>query len=206
MNVSVIITNYNYGKWIRRCINSLLTQSMDSYEIIIVDDLSTDNSRNILLEYVDHPKITVIFNDVNIGVGSSSTIGAKKAMGKYIIRVDADDYVHNDFLKCLYLWASFNNSHAVACSYQEVDFDENVLDTKTQEEGTLACGILYRADILQLLGYWRNLRIHEDVDMISRFKENFKLEHMNIPLYRYFKHDESMTFKKEDVHKMLKQR
>lgn len=198
MNVSVIITNYNYGKWLRRCINSLLTQTMDNYEIIIVDDLSTDNSRNILLEYVDHPKVTVIFNDVNMGVGTSSTIGAKKAMGKYIVRVDADDYVHNDFLKCLYLWASFNNSHAVACSYQEVDFDENVLNTKTQEEETLACGILYRADILQLLGYWCDLRIHEDVDMISRFKEIFRLEYMNIPLYRYFKHDESMTFNKKN--------
>ena len=198
MKVSVIITNYNYGKWIRRCINSLLTQTMDDYEIIVVDDLSTDNSRNILLEYINHPKIKIIFNDVNMGVGSSSTIGAKKAIGKYVVRVDADDYVHNDFLKCLYLWASFNNSHAVACSYQEVDFGENVLDIKTQEKDTLACGILYRADILQLLGYWSNLRIHEDVDMISRFKENFRLEYMNIPLYRYFKHNESMTFNKKE--------
>lgn len=198
MNVSVIVTNYNYGKWLRRCINSLLTQSINDYEIIIVDDLSTDKSREILLEYLDNPKINVIFNERNLGVGASSTIGAKKAVGKYVVRVDADDYVHNDFLKCLYLWASFNNSHAVACSYQEVDFDENVLDTKTQEEETLACGILYRADILQLLGYWHNLRIHEDVDMISRFKENFRLEYMNIPLYRYFKHNESMTFNKEN--------
>lgn len=198
MNISVIITNYNYGKWVRRCINSLLNQTMDSYEIIVVDDLSTDNSRNTLTEYIDHPKINVIFNDVNMGVGMSSTIGAKKALGKYIIRVDADDYVHKDFLKCLYLWASFNNSHAVACSYQEIDFDENVLSSKNQKNSVLACGILYRADILQLLNYWSNLRIHEDVDLITRFKESFKLEYLDIPLYRYFKHNESMTFSNKD--------
>ena len=57
MKISVIITNYNYGKWLRRCIRSLLNQNFDSYEIIIVDDLSTDNSRNILLEYENNPKI-----------------------------------------------------------------------------------------------------------------------------------------------------
>ena len=194
MNVSVIITNYNYGKWVRRCINSLLNQTMEDYEIIVVDDLSTDNSRDILVEYNNHPRVNTIFNNVNMGVGASSTIGAKKALGKYIVRVDADDYVHKDFLKCLYLWASFNNSHAVASSYQEVDFNENVIASKTQEEEILACGILYRSDILQLLGYWSSLRINEDIDMIKRFKESFELDYMNIPLYRYFKHDESMTF------------
>jgi glycosyltransferase involved in cell wall biosynthesis len=132
MKVSIIVTNFNYEKWIRRCIRSLLNQNFDSYEIIIVDDLSTDNSRDILLEYKDHPKVKLIFNEYNMGVGASSTIGAKKALGKYLVRVDADDYVHKDFLNCLYLWASFNNSQAVACDYQEVDFNENILSKKSQ--------------------------------------------------------------------------
>jgi len=196
MNISVIVTNFNYEKWLRRCIRSLLSQTFDSYEIIIVDDLSTDGSRNILLEYVNHDKIKVIFNEKNLGVGSSSTIGAKQALGKYIVRVDADDYVHSDFLKCLYLWMSFNNSKAVACSYEEVDFDENVLSLKSQKTDPLACGILYRADILEYLNYWNSdLRINEDVDMLKRFNEQFTLEYLEIPLYRYFKHDKSLTSK-----------
>lgn len=194
MKISVIVTNYNYEKWLRRCIRSLINQSFDDYEIIIIDDCSTDNSRNILLEYQDIDKIKLVFNKSNVGVGCSSTIGAKKATGKYIVRVDADDYVHNDFLKCLYLWASFNNSHAVACDYQEVNFNEDVLDTKSQDKNPLACGILYRTDLLEYLSYWdEKLRINEDVDMIKRFKKEFKLEYINIPLYRYFKHEESMT-------------
>tara|TARA_R100001377_G_scaffold80533_1_gene59507 strand:+ start:78 stop:677 length:600 start_codon:yes stop_codon:yes gene_type:complete len=194
MKISVIVTNYNYEKWLRRCIRSLVNQSFDNYEIIIIDDCSTDNSRNILLEYQDVDKIKLVFNKSNVGVGCSSTIGAKKAVGKYIVRVDADDYVHNDFLKCLYLWASFNNSHAVACDYQEVNFNEDVLNTKSQDKNPLACGILYRTDLLEYLCYWdEKLRINEDVDMIKRFKKEFKLEYINIPLYRYFKHGESMT-------------
>ena len=194
MKVSVVVTNFNYGKWLRRCLRSLINQSFDSYEIIVVDDLSTDNSRNILLEYEDHPKINIIFNKTNMGVGASSTIGAKAAKGKYLVRVDADDYVHQDFLKCLWLWASFNNSHAVACNYQEVNFNEDILCTKTQQKEPLACGILYRTDILEYLGYWDSkLRINEDSDMIKRFKDEFKLEYLNIPLYRYFKHGNSLT-------------
>ena len=194
MKISVIVTNYNYEKWLRRCIRSLINQSFDDYEIIIIDDCSTDNSRNILLEYQDIDKIKLVFNKSNVGVGCSSTVGSKKATGKYIVRVDADDYVHNDFLKCLYLWASFNNSHAVACDYQEVNFNEDVLNTKSQDKNPLACGILYRTDLLEYLSYWdEKLRINEDVDMIKRFKKEFKLEYINIPLYRYFKHGESMT-------------
>ena len=194
MKISVIVTNYNYEKWLRRCIRSLINQSFDDYEIIIIDDYSTDNSRNILLEYQDIDKIKLVFNKSNVGVGCSSTIGAKKATGKYIVRVDADDYVHNDFLKCLYLWASFNNSHAVACDYQEVNFNEDVLNTKSQDKNPLACGILYRTDLLEYLSYWdEKLRINEDVDMIKRVKKEFKLEYINMPLYRYFKHGESMT-------------
>ena len=153
MKISIIVTNYNYSKWLRRCIRSLLNQNFTEYEIIIVDDYSTDNSRNILLEYKDHPQMKIIFNEYNMGVGASSTIGAKLALGKYMVRVDADDYVHKDFLNCLYLWASFNNSKAVACSYQEVNFNEEVLSTKSQVSNPLACGILYRTDIVEYLEF-----------------------------------------------------
>ena len=194
MKISVVITNFNYDKWLRRCLRSLLNQNFTNYEIIVVDDLSTDNSRNILLEYKNHSNLKIIFNKVNMGVGASSTIGAKLAKGKHLVRVDADDYVHQDFLKCLWLWANFNNSHAVACSYQEVNFNEDILQTKTQQKEPLACGILYRTDILEYLGYWDpKLRINEDRDMIKRFKKEFKLEYLNIPLYRYFKHDNSLS-------------
>jgi len=194
MNISVIVTNFNYSKWLRRCIRSLLNQSFTNYEIIIVDDLSTDNSRNILADYAEHSKIKIIYNTVNVGVGGSSNIGAKAARGKYTVRVDADDYVHTDFLKCLYLHASFNNTDATACYYQEVDFRENILATKSQESEPLACGILYRTDVLEYLGFWgAHLRINEDIDMLERFNEEFKIEYLNIPLYRYFQHNDSLS-------------
>ena len=58
----------------------------------------------------------------------------------------------------------------------------------------LACGVLYKTDILEYLGFWNSkLRINEDLDMIERFEKEFTYEYLNIPLYRYFKHDESLT-------------
>mgnify|MGYP001248986438 FL=1 len=199
MKISVIVTNYNYGKYLRRCIKSLLNQNFDSYEIIIVDDNSTDDSKNILLEYITNPKVNVIFNPTNIGVGASSAAGGKKALGKYLVRVDADDYVHKDFLRCLFLWARYNNSEAVACDYLEVDFKGNVLNKKNQKDYPLACGILYRADILEYLGFWgAHLRINEDIDMLERFNQEFKIEYLNIPLYRYFQHSNSLSKERDD--------
>lgn len=194
MKVSVVVTNYNYDKWLRRCIRSLLNQNFNDYEIVIVDDFSTDNSRSILLEYQNNPKIKLVFNEYNMGVGASSTIGAKKALGKYVVRVDADDYVNNSFVNTLYLGISLNNHDALACDYQEVDFKENVLSTKSQKDKPLACGIIYRTDILEYLNFWNtDLRINEDIDMIKRFKKEFEIKYLNIPLYRYFKHENSLS-------------
>tara|TARA_Y100000361_G_C11151336_1_gene341270 strand:+ start:192 stop:785 length:594 start_codon:yes stop_codon:yes gene_type:complete len=194
MKVSVIVTNYNYEKWLRRCIRSLLNQNFSDYEIIIVDDCSTDNSKSILLDYIDYNNIKIIFNKTNLGVGGSSNAGAKLARGKYMVRVDADDYVHQDFLNCLWLNSSLNNYHSTAVSYQEIDFDENILCIKSQRDHPIACGIMYRSDILEYLGFWDpNLRINEDIDIIERFNKEFKMEYLDIPLYRYFKHDNSLS-------------
>ena len=59
MKISVVITNFNYDKWLRRCLRSLLNQNFTNYEIIVVDDLSTDNSRNILLEYKNYSNLKI---------------------------------------------------------------------------------------------------------------------------------------------------
>ena len=80
MKISVIVTNYNYEKWLRRCVRSLINQNFDDYEIIIIDDCSTDNSRNILLEYQNVDKINLIFNKSNVGVGCSSTMQLKRLL------------------------------------------------------------------------------------------------------------------------------
>lgn len=98
--LSVIIPNYNKEKYIRSCVESVLTQTYRPIEIVIVDDCSTDNSRNIILEMSDEFQcIKPIFQESNSGVSVARNTGAMRSSGKYITFLDSDDfYVNNDKL------------------------------------------------------------------------------------------------------------
>jgi glycosyltransferase involved in cell wall biosynthesis len=90
--VSVIITVYNKEDYLESSINSILRQSYTNIEIIIIDDCSIDNSKEILNKFLDHPKIKIYYNDKNLGCYRSRNIAISNSTGKYICFHDADDY------------------------------------------------------------------------------------------------------------------
>jgi glycosyltransferase involved in cell wall biosynthesis len=92
--VSIIIPAYNASKTIDRCLESLLNQTLKGIEIIVINDCSKDNTLEILKSYKD--KIVLLDNKENLGPSGSRNRGLKKAQGKYIGFVDADDYVELD--------------------------------------------------------------------------------------------------------------
>lgn len=100
--VSVLINNYNYEKFIGEAIESVLNQTYQDFELIIVDDGSNDNSRNIILDYLNkHPdKITVVFKP-NGGQASAFNVGYKLAKGDIIAFLDSDDYWYKDKLETI---------------------------------------------------------------------------------------------------------
>lgn len=99
--VSVIVPVYNVEKYLARCLDSLLNQTVDDYEIICVDDCGTDSSSEILLEYeLKNPnKIQLVHNLHNIGLGPAREEGLKIAKGDYVMFVDSDDYVKPDYVE-----------------------------------------------------------------------------------------------------------
>lgn len=198
MDISVIVTNYNYSKLIRRCIRSLLNQNIDtkSYEIIIVDDCSDDNSVEIIESFLDHPNIKLIKNKKNLGVGAASQVGLENARGKFFVRVDADDFVQPPFLYMLYNFLKFNPNYiAVSCDYFETSNDEKILGVKNFQNNFLACGIMFRTSYLEIIGsYNKDKRIFEDEDLFSRIEKK-KIYHLECPLYNYVKHKNSLTSK-----------
>jgi len=103
MEIYVVVTNYNYGRYLGRCLRSLFAQSVerDKFEIIVVDDASTDDSSSILETFRENIRTT--FNQTNRGLAYSANNGILMARGRYVVRVDADDYVHRDFIKSLLL-------------------------------------------------------------------------------------------------------
>lgn len=93
--LSIIIPNYNKGKLLKRCLDSLLNQDLSHVEIILLDDCSTDCSKDILSNYKN---INIIFNSVNKGICKTRNIGIELAKGEYITFLDSDDYVTDDYI------------------------------------------------------------------------------------------------------------
>ena len=89
--VTVYITNFNYGKFIKQAIESVLMQTEQSFELIIIDDGSTDNSKEIIEKYKDLKNIRIVYQK-NKGLNVTNNIALRAARGKYIVRLDADDY------------------------------------------------------------------------------------------------------------------
>lgn len=96
---SIIIPVYNTEKYIKRCIESILCQSFSDYEIIVVNDNSTDKSKEILLSYGDKIKLFDIDKKNGIGPSHARNYGVSKSTGEYILFLDSDDYFEKDLLK-----------------------------------------------------------------------------------------------------------
>lgn len=95
--VSVVITAYNVEAWIEQCILSVCKQSLDDIEIIVVEDCSTDGTRDILAR-IREPRLKVLYNNTNVGAGASRKRGIEAANGEYILLLDGDDWLEKDFI------------------------------------------------------------------------------------------------------------
>ena len=121
--------------------------------------------------------------------------------GKYVVRIDADDWVSRDFLKLLHAFL-INNVYmdAVACDYNLVDNNEKVIERKNCFSDPIACGIMFKKKHLMEIGlYDENFHCHEERDLRIRFEKKFKIFRLELPLYRYRKHDKNMTNNKKFI-------
>ena len=202
--VSLIITNHNYKTFLFRCINSAIHQTISNkeYEIIVVDDGSKDGSRDIIKQYKGFKNFFYIFNKKNIGVSASANKAIKKARGKYFVRLDADDYVSNEFLKIMTLYMETNSDlFGLACDYYLVQ-NNNKLRIMSCEDSPISCGILYdRKKFIQYGGYNSKFKHREEEELRIRLKDYYKLDYLKIPLYRYRMHTENKTNSKDYFNK-----
>jgi glycosyltransferase involved in cell wall biosynthesis len=201
--VSVIITAYNYERYIERAIRSCIDQSLskNQYEIIVVNDCSTDNTRVILENYKDEVKI---FNlEQNLGLSGARNFGVKKALGQFIVFLDADDYIQRDLLLIQKTFlAENNNLDAVSIDYYLVDERGNHIEHINSEKKPIACGIMFRKDLLFDIGlYDETFRAREDEDLRIRFLKKHSIYNIILPLYRYRMHDSNLTKNETEMDK-----
>lgn len=199
--VSVIITAHNYEQYLEQCLESVLNQTFKDYEIIVVDDGSTDNTAEILDKYKDRVKI---INLPGLGLPAACNYGINASSGEYIIRLDADDFFDPNILL---IEATFLDTHPkiglVFPDYYAVkengEIVEHVRLLKVGEElrllhrDPLAAGAMFRKRCFdELGGYDEKLRPREDYDFWLRFISKFKVHNINLPLMYYRQHGLSM--------------
>ncbi|EKQ51163.1 MULTISPECIES: glycosyltransferase [unclassified Clostridium] len=213
IKVSIIVPVYNSEKYLKRCLDSLVNQSLNDIEIILINDFSTDNSLNILNSYKQAYPNKIILESLteNKGPGGARNLGIKKAKGQYIGFVDSDDDVSFDMFEKLYKIAVRADYDLVDCNFYEESLNKNCKTTPKEALGDL------NAEKRKLMiinsGYIWSKIVKRDIIINHniRFRENVAFEDLeftsliilyckkicatNMVLYNYRCNDISITRK-----------
>ncbi|WP_418616204.1 glycosyltransferase family 2 protein [[Ruminococcus] torques] len=127
--VSIVVPIYNVEKYLRNCVDSLLKQSYNNIEIILVDDGSPDSCPNICDEYARKDDRVVVIHKQNAGVSAARNTGIKASCGKYICFVDSDDYVSEYYIEKLVASLENNFAECAICAIQKVDTEGQPIDS-----------------------------------------------------------------------------
>jgi glycosyltransferase involved in cell wall biosynthesis len=197
--VSVVMSVYNGGRFSAEAIDSILRQTFADFELIIIDDASTDDTAAILASYGD-PRIRRIKNTENLGLTRSLNLGISLAKGFYIARHDADDISEPDRLR---QQVAFLRSHTgvglVGTNYHIIDTRGQVLETvrlpATDRElrarivqGNIFChgSVMFRRDVLDVVGgYHEGFPVTQDYDLWLRLAEHSEIANLNAVLYHF---------------------
>lgn len=131
--ISVIIPVYNVEKYLSKCLDSVINQSLKEIEIIVVNDGSTDKSQSIIDEYIKKDNRIISIMQENGRQGKARNTGLYRSKGEYISFIDSDDYIEKDMLLKMYNNAKENNSEIVICSYNIV-YPNKIISEKIDHE------------------------------------------------------------------------
>ncbi|HJN42783.1 MAG TPA: glycosyltransferase [Vicinamibacterales bacterium] len=207
VKVTVYITNHNYGRFIRQAILSVLHQKFTDWELIIIDDGSTDGSPEIIKEFEHTPNVRVVLQE-NHGLIVSANIALRLSHGEYIMRLDADDYLDENAVVVL---ANILDTHPevglVYPDYFLIDEKGEILSLERRNKlGTditlynvaaHGAGTMVRSRCLQELeGYSDDIGCQDGYDLWIRLIEKFGVYNVNVPLFYYRQHGNSLTVDK----------
>lgn len=208
--VSVIIPTYNRVDLVSDAVNSVLNQTYRNIELIVVDDGSTDNTKEVLLAYGKRIKYFYKHNDGN---ANARNYGVNKARGKYIAFLDHDDIWHPERLEKLIGYIERNNHYSAIISEVEfVDIDCKTLSYSNYKDGFPVCedalsyalknlldlfsNLIIKRDTMLALGEIdESLKAASDIDFYLRIAAKYKIALYGEPLLKYRKTDTSFSNK-----------
>lgn len=124
--ISIIVPVYKVEKYLNSCINSILAQTYENIEIILVDDGSPDQCPQICNEYKKKDSRIKVIHQKNMGLSAARNTGIKNSNGEWICFIDSDDIIHKDYVKLLYETASNNDCQIALCNQQQFSKDSEI--------------------------------------------------------------------------------
>lgn len=216
--ISVIVPIYNVEKYLRRCLDSICNQVYSNLEIVLVDDGSTDSSGKIADEYARRDIRFHVIHKQNGGLSDARNVGLSYCHGKYIVFVDSDDYVTEDYVMVLYDLLKHNHADisAVSLTHKEEELSkindstttkiyntkEALQDLLYQRISTSANAKMYRAELFSDIRYPKG-RLYEDVIATYQiFEKATKVVWCDIKKYWYYVRTDSIVRSAFNVKKM----
>ena len=208
--VSVIIPVYQVEAYIERCIQSIIHQSYKYLEILLIDDGTKDRSGQICEAYKEKDSRIKVFHKVNGGLSDARNYGIERASGQYIVFVDSDDFVHEDYIKSLLKLCDRQNADIAVCDFEKTngnqitDFGEKRIKECTGIEAvqqsfginhvymTVAWNKMYKRALFDDIRFPKG-KIHEDeATTYKLFLKAQKVVLSKEKLYAYFLSDDSI--------------
>lgn len=224
--ISITVLNYNYGHYLPTCLNSILGQTFKDFEIILINDKSTDNSLEVIRPYLDDPRVHLIDHAENKGFIRSLIEGCDLSRGKYIIVISADDWIVSTqaFEKQIevieqdpdiaYVFTGFGyysdedhcSSTVMMDSKSFIRPGIDVFQDIVMERPMLHSSTLIRKTAYQKIGGYRpEFRYAVDVQIWLDLCHVGKVAYINDLLYSYRRHDKNMSTNKAVVTHTIKE-
>lgn len=219
--ITVIVPCYNVEQYVERCIKSLLNQTYNKIKIILVDDYSTDNTRDIIKKYEKkYSNISAIYNKQNKHIGYSRNVAIQKVKTKYIAFIDSDDWVEPNFFQVLYDAITEQDADIAICDIYlkhdnpAADFRVEMYDSKPNRFGLINTGLaasssnkLFKTSVLKSFKYPEGI-INEDVPVVLAIMYKYKTVYTDKVYYNYYQRPGStqnskITSKRFDIFKSV---
>lgn len=209
--ISVIVPVYNTEKYLAKCLDSILNQTLKDIEVIVVNDGSRDNSQMIIQEYKAKDARIISIEKENGGLSDARNVGIAKASGEYVAFIDSDDYIDKEMFEKMIDLAICHQSEIVFCDLVKVDENGTEFRDLPQspqlpekivlkddftifgEMSCFACNKLFKRLLLE--GHQFKKGIHfEDIELIPKLVlDATTISKINKPFYKYFERQDSIT-------------